>query len=130
MKTLAPLLAALAALALVACPPVRGDDDDSGPECANPSQSGTLHACVYWDEGGEAIASGRVSVRSGPEEDPIDALTGADGCVEMQLTPGDWEASGSNQFGDCVTPYEPIEVVGCETLEVEFYVGEWCMDGR
>ena len=69
-------------------------------------------------------------MRSGPEEDPIDALTGADGCVEMQLTPGDWEASGSNQFGDCVTPYEPIEVVGCETLEVEFYVGEWCMDGR
>ena len=138
----APLLTALA-LFLLACPPPRtgntGDDDDAANDddiandddsaaCASPN--GTLRACVYWQEGGDIAGGSLVAVRSNPEDTPIDALTGEDGCVDVTLAAGSWEASGRSSAGDCVTPFEPYELVACEILEIDLYLMEWCMDGR
>lgn len=130
MTTRLTALFATAALLLVACPPNRSGDDDDAVTCDPASDPAVLHACVYWDEDGEGIASGKVSVRSDPEEAPIEALTGVDGCVDMELAAGTWELSGANAQGDCVTSYEPYELVACETLDVAFYVMDWCFDGR
>ncbi len=69
-------------------------------------------------------------VRSDPEEEPIQAIAGEDGCVEISLEPGTWQASGSSAAGDCVTPYEEQEIEACGLLEVDFYLMNWCMDGR
>jgi len=122
----ASLLALAATLLLIGCPPVRGDDDDSATCTAT---TGTLHACVVWDAGGEPLAGAMVSVRADPEEEPIDALAGDDGCVEIDLEAGIWEVSGRNSAGDCVSPFVAHDLVSCETLELEIAIVEWCMDG-
>ena len=130
MNRLLYALGAASLLLLSACPPERGDDDDGG--CDASVDYGAVHACIYFSTGDETGLDGAsLSARTGPEDTaPIEALAGADGCVEIQLAAGSWELSASNAFGDCVTPWEAYEIVGCETLDLEFSVSNWCMDGR
>ncbi|MCP4867945.1 MAG: hypothetical protein GY898_04440 [Proteobacteria bacterium] len=122
------LLVLPAALMLIACPPTRGGDDDDSVACD--SASGTLLACVAWEEDGEGIEGASVLVREDAEVEPISALTGSDGCVEIDLAPGTWGVSGANSGGDCVTPYESSELVACQITQIDLYLLDWCMDGR
>jgi hypothetical protein len=75
------------------------------------------------------VPGGTLRARPDSSTDPIEVLIGDTGCAEVDLEPGDWELSASNEYGDCVTAYEVFEVVGCDTLELDFYVMLWCMDG-
>jgi hypothetical protein len=115
--------------ALAACPPVRGDDDDDAT-CDPGTDHGTVQACVFWSEDDPSpVPGGTLRARPDSSTDPIEVLIGDTGCAEVDLEPGDWELSASNEYGDCVTAYEVFEVVGCDTLELDFYVMLWCMDG-
>lgn len=116
-------------LLLLGCPTSPSDDDDDSGGCAD-TDPGTLHACVYWEVGdATGISGGHVLVRSDPAEEPVEALTGPDGCTDIVLAPGTWEAAGSDENSSCITPYEAHELTSCGTVEVTFYVMEWCMVG-
>lgn len=116
---------------LAACPPVRGDDDDDAGTCDTETDPGTVRACVYWSEDDPSpMDGGSVRARRGADDDePIEVLIDATGCADVLLDAGTWELSASNAYGDCVTSYEPFEVLACDTLEVDFFVMLWCMDG-
>jgi hypothetical protein len=125
---LAALLALAISACVVGCPPTRGggDDDDA---CDPSSDTGQVRACVYWSEDDPSPQEGgKLYARQG-ETEPIEAFLDADGCVTMEMADGTWELSVANAYGDCQTYYEPFEIVACETLELDFYVLMWCMDG-
>ncbi len=117
---------------LAACPPQRGGgDDDDDTACDPAGDPGTVRGCVYWSEDDPTpMDGGMLRVRSDPEAEPVEALLDAAGCADIVLFPDTWEFSASNAFGDCVTAWEAFGVEACETLELDFYVMLWCMDGR
>lgn len=109
-------------LLLTACPPVRGDDDDSACE-----GEGTLVVCA--DYNGEG-AEGSAWLRSGPEDDaPLESPL-SDGCVAFTVTPGSWEWRATHATDTCESSWESVSVPTCETVEVSVDLMEWCFDGR
>lgn len=114
------LLLLACALLLTACPPIRGDDDDSA--CTD----GTLVVCATMS--GEP-AQGSAGLRSGPDdeaplESPLD-----NGCVTFTVTPGSWEWRASASQDTCQSAWEAVSVPTCETVEVSVDLIEWCFDG-
>jgi len=122
MRALLPLLL----LPLLACPPARGDDDDSSG--CGAGDDGTLRVCATY---GGSPSAGSASVRPELSDDtPLDAILGADGCVEISLAPGAWEWRAAHDSDTCVSVFEQVDVESCAVADVAVELIDWCFDGR
>ncbi|GEM_PF-1761651 len=108
-------------VALVACAPVRGDDD--GDSCVT-----ALRVCAHWGDLDDPVDDGSARVRA-PEGDPLESPLGTDGCATFELGEGVWEWQASNSFGDCVSVFDDVVVDACSTALREVDLTQWCMDG-
>jgi len=105
---------------LLACAPVRSNDDDSA--CAT-----GLRVCATM---GDAPSAGSAFLRAGSDDTaPLESPLGDDGCVAFSPAAGSWEWRASDDSTSCVSAYEPVEVSACETVEVSVDLAQWCMDG-
>lgn len=106
---------------LAACPPTRGDDDDSACDTV-------LRVCATL--GGPAD-QGTATIRQGPEDDaPLTGQLDAQGCVEFDVAAGDWEWRADAVVDTCASAFEPVTVATCQTEQVSVDLVQWCMDGR
>ena len=111
----------LFAVLLCACPPTRADDDDSA--CSTGvTICGTMSGLP--GDGGEGV------LRTAAGDDlPIQSPLDADGCTTIEVGPGSYEWSAADSSGTCISVFQPVEVMECETASVSVELLDWCMDG-
>lgn len=111
----------LFAVLLCACPPNRADDDDTACSTA-------VTICATMGDtpgdGGEGV------LRTDPEDDlPIQSPLDAEGCTTIEVGSGSYEWRAEDSSGTCVSVFQPVEVMECETASVSVDLVYWCMDG-
>ena len=93
------------------------------------SQRGYLEICAT--EGGAAAAGAAWIRADSTDESPLQALFDQDGCVTVELSPGQHEWSARDSSGFCASPYEQVSIGACEEVtQVSIELIDWCMDGR
>ncbi len=111
----------LFAVLLCACPPNRSDDDD-----ATCSSAVTICATM----GGMPVNGGEGVLRTDPgDELPIQSPLDADGCTTIEAASGSYEWRAADSSGTCVSVFQSVEVMECETASVSVDLVDWCMNG-
>lgn len=103
------------------------DELDAGTDACDPTL-GTLEVCIYGDATSTMAIGGEVTARRSETDVPFLMRAGDDGCAREQLEVGTWEVSADDGSGSCTTPFEPVEILPCETTTVRAEVFMWCVD--
>ena len=121
--TATALVPIVLALLLTGCP-----GEPPGPTSCE-AQRGYLQVCATYFG---APADGSALIRDDPEDDgSLEALFDEDGCVTVELSPGQHEWSAQHLTDSCASAYEEATIGACEEVtEVSVELGDWCMDGR
>lgn len=87
------------------------------------SSYGVLRACAAYGtipyEGATAFA-----LEAGAEGPPIQTLTGADGCVDLELPAGPWVAWAASW--ECLSEEMQVDVATCAVTTVKLDLSAWC----
>ena len=110
---------------LTACPaPTPVDTDTDVPTDTDPHAVTGLNICTL--EFGTPAPDRNVFVAESETAFPDLAVTGADGCVIVERTPGTWYVQPEELDATCPTMFMPYEVIGGETTDVTIDLGDFC----
>ena len=86
---------------------------DAGTDAGGPC-SPVAHVCVLGESGTPAVNATVTAARAA--EVPFEGRTGADGCVNLDLTEGAWQVRASTE-SLCVSEFSEVVVPACGTVE-------------
>ncbi len=104
------------------------DTADTSVPCAG--VQGTLEICVWYDLGDEnPQVNAKAYATQAGDEDPLEGLTGEDGCLRIEVPAGTWEVWGATGQGrgDCIGEHQEVTLEACGTGHADVMTSDGCI---